>query len=48
MKSPYFSASLSFGPEGEEYSKIKNKQVPKLRINRTDGWKYSVIKEKGL
>jgi hypothetical protein len=23
MKSPYFSASLSFGPEGEEYSKIK-------------------------
>jgi hypothetical protein len=37
LKSPYFSASLSFGAEGEENSKIKNKQVPKLRINRTDG-----------
>jgi hypothetical protein len=37
LKSPYFSASLSFGAEGEEFSKIKNKQVPKLRINRIDG-----------
>ncbi len=37
LKSPYFSGSLSFGAEGEEFSKIKNKQVPNLRINRTDG-----------
>jgi len=37
LKSPYFSASLSFGAEGEQFSKIKNKQVPNLRINRTDG-----------
>ncbi len=29
LKSPYFSASLSFGAEGEIFSKIKNKQVPK-------------------
>jgi hypothetical protein len=37
LKSPYFLASLSFGAEGEEFSKIKNKQVPKLRINRAGG-----------
>jgi hypothetical protein len=47
LKSPYFSASFSFGAEGEQFSKIKNKQVPKLRIYRTDGYIYSVIKEKG-
>jgi hypothetical protein len=37
LKSPYFSALLSFRLEGEEFSKIKNEHVPKLRINRTDG-----------